>query len=70
MKVIVYKAKYNYILYDEIANHHNKINGIPNKLTLELYHTENGIHKGRNPFRTIVYDYDQHISYIKLNYLE
>ena len=68
--VVAYKAKYNPFLYEEIAEEHNLINGTPNKLTILLYHTNRGKMNGKQPFRTIIFDYDQHISYIKLNYIE
>lgn len=68
--VIAYKAMYNPYLYKEIEEEHNLINGTPNKLTIELFHTERGKRNGKKPYRTIIYDYDEHISYIKLDYLE
>lgn len=69
LKVVVYKAHYIPSLYEEIVEKHNRINGIPNKLTLELYFSEKGIEKGRNPYRTIVFDYDNHVEYVLLNYI-
>lgn len=70
LMVVAYKAKYNPFLYAEIEEEHNLINGTPNKLTILLYHTQSGKRKGKKPFRTIIYDYDNHISYIKLDYLD
>lgn len=69
LKVVVYKAHYNPILYDNIAEEHNRINGVPTKLTLHLYNSEAAIRKGRNPYREVVYDYDKGIKYIFLGYI-
>lgn len=66
-KVIVYKARYNPVLYEMIAEKHNKINGTPSKLTLELFSSEYAIQNGKKPYRTVVFDYDNHVEYIRLN---
>ena len=66
MNVIVNKGRYNPILYDEIAEEHNEINGIPTKLTLRLYRSEKAIKRGRRPFRTIVFEYDRSLKYVLL----
>ena len=65
LKIIVYKAHYMKALYEEIAEKHNRLNGTPNKLTLELYFSESAFKMG-HPYRTIVFDYDEHIAYIKI----
>lgn len=64
IKVIVYKAHYNSILYELIADKHNKINGTPSKLTLNLFFSEHTIHSGKKPYRTVVFDYENHIESI------
>ena len=66
LKIIVYKAHYMKSLYEEIAEKHNLLNGTPNKLTLELFFSERALKKG-NPYRIIVFDYDEHIVYIKID---
>lgn len=69
LSVVAYKARYNKFMYDEIAERHNKMNGTPNKLVIHLYHTKKGFRKGKNPYRTIVYDYENHIKYILIEYI-
>ncbi|RGU89609.1 hypothetical protein DWW31_18615 [Clostridium sp. AF15-17LB] len=68
-KIVVHKAHYISLLYDEIAEKHNRLNGAPNKLTLELYFSERALRKGR-PYRTVVFDYDNQIEYVLLDYME
>lgn len=68
-KIVVHKAHYISLLYDEIAEKHNRLNGAPNKLTLELYFSERALRKGR-PYRTVVFDYDNQIEYVLLDYIE
>lgn len=67
INLIVNKARYNPILYDEIAEEHNRINGMPTKLTLRLYRSEQSIKHGRKPYRTIVIEYDRKLKYILLD---
>lgn len=69
LTVVVYKGHYLSFLYEEIAEQHNRINGTPNKLTLELYFSKRAIEKGRSPYRTIVFDYDNHVEYVLLNHI-
>lgn len=69
LKVIVYKAHYFSSLYEEIAEKHNRINGTPSKLTLELYFSKRAINNGQSPYRTIVFDYENHVEYVLLNYI-
>ena len=68
-KIVVHKAHYISLLYDEIAERHNRLNGAPNKLTLELYFSERALMEGR-PYRTVVFDYDNQIEYVLLDYIE
>ena len=67
MKIIVYKAHYNPYLYRMIAAKHNDINGTPTKLKLELFFSKSAIKRGKRPYRTIIFDYDNHIEYILLD---
>lgn len=67
VKIIVYKAHYNSVLYDMIADKHNKLNGTPSKLTLNLFFSEHAIHSGKKPYRTVVFDYENHMEYIYLD---
>lgn len=66
LKLIVYKARYNPILYDNIAGSHNKLNGTPTKLILRLYRSKWSIEQGHRPYRIIVYEYDRNLKYILL----
>ena len=66
INIIVNKARYNPVLYDEIAEKHNKINGVPTELTLRLYRSERCIKQGHRPFRTVVFEYDRDLKYILL----
>lgn len=68
-KIVVHKAHYISLLYEEIAEKHNRLNGAPNKLTLELYFSERALMEGR-PYRTVVFDYDNQIEYVLLDYIE
>lgn len=69
IKIVVHKAHYLSLLYEEIAEKHNRLNGAPNKLTLELYFSGGALKKGR-PYRTVVFDYDNQIEYVLLDYIE
>lgn len=68
IKVVVYKGYFNKYVYKEIEEDHNKINGTPSKLTIDLYFSEGAIRKGKKPYRTVVFDYEEHIQYIELEY--
>ena len=68
-KIVVHTAHYISLLYKEMAEKHNRLNGAPNKLTLELYFSERALMKGR-PYRTVVFDYDNQIEYVLLDYIE
>lgn len=69
LKVIVHKAHYNKYQYQLIDEHHSQINGFtPDKLTLELYFSEYAIKKGKSPYRTVVIDHANNISYVLLDY--
>lgn len=67
LRIIVYKGRYNPLLYEDITKEHNVINGTPTKLTMHLYSSRMEITKGKNPYRTIVYEYDRNLKYIVLN---
>lgn len=59
--VQVYKAFNNKYLYKEIEEEHNRINRKPNKLIIDLYFF-------KWKYKTIVFDYDENLYYIKLEY--
>lgn len=67
--IVVYKARYNKYLYDDIAERHNRMNGTPDKLVMKLYYTKRGMRKGKEPYRTIVYDYEHQVKYILIDYI-
>lgn len=64
LSVVVYRAHYNRILYEMIAEEHNKINEKCNKLTVKLYYSAKGFKKGKKPYRVVVFDYDNDLRYI------
>lgn len=66
LNLIVYKARYNPILYDDIARKNNMLNGKPTKLTMNLYRSEWSIKQGHAPYRIVVYEYDRNLKYILL----
>lgn len=66
LNLIVYKARYNQTLYDDIAKKNNMLNGTPTKLTMHLYRSEWSIKRGHGPYRTVVYEYDRNLKYILL----
>lgn len=68
LEVVVYKSHFDKDLYKEIEEHHNRINGTPTILTLKLYFSKYDIEKGKEPYRVVVFDYDNHLTYIKLKY--
>lgn len=57
IKVVVYKNRYDDELYKRIEYEHNRINGVPTKLKMKLYKSQNDIVNGRNPYKTILIDY-------------
>lgn len=69
LSVVAYKARYNKFMYDEIAEKNNKMNGTSDKLVIHLYYTKRGLQKGKDPYRTIVYDYENHVKYILIEYI-
>jgi len=61
LDVQVYKAFNNKYLYKEIEEDHNRINRKPNKLIIDLYFF-------KWKYKTVVFDYDENLYYIKLEY--
>ena len=61
INIQVYKAFNNPYLYLEIAEDHNRINRKPNKLIIDLYFF-------KWKYKTVVFDYDENLYYIKLEY--
>ncbi len=66
LNLIVYKARYNPNLYDDIAKKNSRLNGKLTKLTMHLYRSEWSIKQGHAPYRTVVYEYNRNLKYILL----
>lgn len=62
LKVQVNKALFNPFLYSCIEEEHNRMNRKPDKLVMELYFF-------KWKYRTVVFDYANHIEYILLDYI-
>lgn len=62
LKVDVHKAFFNPYLYTEIAENYNSDNAMPDKLTMQLYFFN-------QKYRTVVFDYANHVEYILLDYI-
>lgn len=62
LKVKIYKGFFNPLVYDEIEEEHNRINRKPDKLIMELYFF-------KWKYRTVIYDYDEHIKYVLIDYI-
>lgn len=65
LNVLVYKEHLNPQLYEMIAENHNKINGVPGKLTMHLFYSRTSMKKGK-PYRSVIYDYERNFKYILL----
>ena len=61
INIQVYKAFNNPYLYLEIAEDHNKMNGQPNILKMNLYFF-------KWKYKTVIFNYDENLYYIKLEY--
>lgn len=57
INVVVYKNCNDKNLYKRIESEHNRINGEPTELKINLYKWDTDIKKGCNPYKTIVIDY-------------
>lgn len=57
INVIVYRNYNDENLYKRIESEHNRINGQPTELKINLYKWDSDIKKGYNPYKTIVIDY-------------
>lgn len=57
INVIVYKNRSDKNLYKRIESEHNRINGEPTELKINLYKWESEIKKGCNPYKTIIINY-------------
>lgn len=57
IKVVVYKNRYDKELDKRIEYEHNRINGEPTKLKIDLYKSENDIISGKAPYKVITIDY-------------
>lgn len=62
LDVQVYKEFSGKSFYEEIANSHNRLNGKPDKLEMNLY-------LFKHHYRTVVFDYEKHMAYIYVGYL-
>lgn len=56
--VVVHKRRHNDEMYKCIESQHNNLNGIPNKLTINLYKSETDCTHNIQPYVIISIDYD------------
>lgn len=59
--VVVYKQQYNEELYRRIEVEHNRLNGEPETLTINLYHSDTERMNGIKPYTVIYIDYTNDI---------
>ncbi|WP_287712845.1 hypothetical protein [Blautia sp.] len=59
LTVIVYKYWDIDDTIREIETEHNKINGTPTKLKINLYYSARLIRYGEQPFKTVIIEYDK-----------
>ena len=64
LEIIVYKRHNDETLYDEIADEYIEINGLVNKLDLQLYYSK-GRMRDNDSYKTVIYDYDNNERTIK-----
>lgn len=57
LKVIVYKCWGIHDVIQEIEAEHNRINGIPTTLEINLYYPTYFLHDDRKPFKTVTIQY-------------
>ena len=57
LKVIVYKCWEIYDVIQEIEVEHNRINGIPTTLEINLYYPTYFLHDDSKPFKTVTIQY-------------
>ncbi len=57
LNVIVYKNRNDPELYKRIKTEHNRINGEPTELTIQLFKSKNDIIKGHEPYKVITINY-------------
>ena len=60
----MYKRHHDETLYDEIADEYIEINGLVNKLDLQLYYSK-GRMRDNDSYKTVIYDYDNNERTIK-----
>ena len=65
INVVVYKNRNDEELYKRIEYEHNRINGEPTKLEINLYNSESEIINGKKPYKIISIDYINNIIIIE-----
>ena len=59
LKVVVYKYWEINDTIKKIEEEHNKINGTPTTLEINLYYSKLLIRYGKKPFKTVMFEYNQ-----------
>lgn len=59
LQVIIYKPQSISKLITEIEAEHNKINGTPSTLTINLHHSKRSFKQGRKPFYRVTINYPE-----------
>lgn len=62
LDIDVYKIFVGKSFYEEIADSHNRLNGTPDKLEMNLY-------LFNRHYRTVVFDYERHMEYTYVGYI-
>ena len=62
LDIDVYKIFVGKSFYEEIADNHNRLNGTPDKLEMNLYFFN-------RCYRTVVFDYERNMEYIYVGYI-
>lgn len=65
LKVVVYKYWDIDDTIKKIKEEHNKINGTPTTLEINLYYSQRLIQYGEQPFKTITFEHDENIGKTK-----
>lgn len=65
--VAVYKNQYSEEMYKRIEDDHNRLNSVPETLTINLYRSDTEYSKGIKPYTVIYIDYTNDIREITVN---